>query len=105
MPDTGHLADRKRNAERWLQNNTFTDDKQMSNQGIQMLTNLLIDDLGLQRDKIAVDSLVGRGTRAAVNDVLRAAGKTPPPANAGGDARRKELMEELANERLLPSAN
>jgi LysM repeat protein len=105
MPDTGHLADRKRNAEQWLQNNTFTDDKQLSNQGIQMLTNLLIDDLGLQRDKIAVDSLVGRGTRTAVNDVLSAAGKTPPPATSGGDARRKELMEELANERLLPSAN
>jgi LysM repeat protein len=105
MPETGHLADRKRNAEQWLRSNTFSDDKQLSNQGIQMLTNLLIDDLGLQRDKIAVDSLIGRGTRAAVNEVLSAAGKTPPPATARGDARRKELMEELANERLLPSSN
>lgn len=103
MPSTGHLANRKSNVRSWLSNNTFSDDKALSNQGIQMITNIIIEDSGLQITPLVVDSLVGPATRRTVNEVIRASGKTPPSAGSTGDARRKELLEEIANESLLPT--
>jgi len=104
MPSTGHLAKRKSNVRSWLGSNTFSDDKALSNQGVQMLTNIIIEDMDLQTTPLTVDSLVGPATRRTVNEVIRAAGKTPPSVGSTGDAKRKSLLEEIANESLLPTA-
>ena len=102
LDNTASSQSRKDNARDWLNNNSFDDDPKLSKQGIQILTNEIINEKGLDIEQLEVDSIIGPNTRRTVNQVLRDAGKTPPAANASGDARRKELLEDVLIETLMP---
>ena len=97
-----HLQNRKQNVRQWLNNNSFDDDPKLSKQGIQILANEIIREKGLDIVPLEVDARIGPNTRRTVNQILREAGKTPPAVGSRGDTRRKELLEEVLLESLMP---
>jgi hypothetical protein len=97
-----HLETRKQNVRQWLNNNSFEDDPKLSKQGVQILANEIIREKGLDIVPLEVDSRIGPNTRRTVNEILREAGKTPPALGSRGDTRRKELLEEVLLESLMP---
>lgn len=97
-----HLQNRKQNVRQWLNNNSFDDDPKLSKQGIQILANEIIREKDLDIVPLEVDSIIGPNTRRTVNEILREAGKTPPALGSRGDTRRKELLEEVLLESLMP---
>ena len=95
---------RKDRLETWLANNSFSDERAMSNQGLQIMTNRLMDSLGVEGARLTVDSLIGAGTRQTVDTLLREQGKVGTDQNID-DATRKKLIEELYYETVvLPPA-
>jgi hypothetical protein len=99
---TGSLRSRKQEVRTWLNNNSFEDDPELSSQGVQILANSIIEEKGLDTVPLEVDSLIGPNTRRTVNNILSQSGKVPPALGASGDARRKELLQEVLIESLMP---
>jgi len=100
MTGPSYLETRKANVATWLRNNSFEDDPKMSKQGLQIMTNSLIDELGLDTRKLDVDAKIGPSTRRTVDSVLRSQGVTVP-SNVT-DSQRMKLIQELTYETLLP---
>jgi len=99
MPD---LHGRKSRVETWLANNSFSDERVMSDQGLQIMTNRLMDSLGLAGDRLAVDAQIGPSSRRTIDRLLVDQGKIREGQSIG-TARRKELIHDLYYEsNILP---
>lgn len=84
---------RRANVRDFLNRNSFDDPVQMSDQGLQYLTNKLIDLYDVEADPLVVDADAGPATRRGVDAVLRSQGITPPTGRSIN--QRKEALAEL----------
>lgn len=95
---------RRGNLQGWLDNNSFSDEKSMSDQGLQIMTNRLMDSLGLEGNRLTVDSIIGPGSRRTIDQLLADQGKIEQGQSIN-NATRKKLIEELYYETvMLPPA-